>query len=58
MPAGGWPLLHFSTIRVTMRQFSLTFFKSADFAVFKRFQHPTRYSKTVWSVGSLERKGR
>jgi len=58
MPAGGWPLSHFSTTRVTMRRFSLTFFKSADFAVFKRFQHPTRYSKTVWSMGSLERKAR
>ena len=41
-----------------MTRSSLTFFKSADFAVFKRFQHPTRYSKTVWSVGSLERNGR
>ena len=58
MSAGGWPLSHFSTTRVTMRRFSLTFFKSADFAVFKRFQHPTRYSKIVWSVGSLDRKAR
>jgi hypothetical protein len=58
MPAGGWPLSHFSTTWVAMTRSSLTFFKSADFAVFKRFQHPTRYSKTVWSVESLERKGR
>jgi hypothetical protein len=58
MPAGGWPFSHFSTTRGEMKRSSLTFFKSADFAVFKRFQHPTRYSKTVSSVESLERKRR
>ena len=43
---------------VTTMQLPLTFFKSADFAAFNRFQQPTRYSKTVWSVGTLERKRR
>jgi hypothetical protein len=42
----------------TTTRLPLTFFKSADLAAFNRFQQPTRYSKTVWSVGILDRKRR
>ena len=45
----------YHTTRTTNHQ---TFFRSAARAAFKRFQQPTRYSKTVKSVGTLERKWR
>jgi hypothetical protein len=44
----GVALVTFQYHRATMRRMPQTFFKSADFAMFNRFQQPTRYSKTVW----------
>jgi hypothetical protein len=49
-------LVAFQYHTATMRQTPPTFFKSADFAAFNRFQQPIRYSKTVWSVGTLDKK--